>query len=97
MGDHGPTAREAWKAREDSWLSRLRAIEPALLEGTEAAVPYTFSRERLEAASPSSRSARSGHGPTRSLARATSRGLSIRRSGTSASESNRASRLRAPT
>jgi uncharacterized protein (DUF885 family) len=50
MGDHGPTAREAWKAREDSWLSRLRAIEPALLEGTEAAVPYTFSRERLEAA-----------------------------------------------
>ena len=51
MGDHGPAARQAWKAREDDWLSRLRAIEPASgSRGTDAAVPYTFSRERLEAA-----------------------------------------------
>ncbi len=50
MGDHGPAARMAWMDREDVWLSRLRAIDPALLKGTDAAVPYTFSRERLEAA-----------------------------------------------
>ncbi len=49
MGDHSPAARQAWKEREDAWLSRLRAIDPALLKGTEAAVPYTFSRERLAA------------------------------------------------
>jgi len=49
MGDHSPAAREAWEAREDDWLSRLLAIDPVSLEGAEAAVPYTFSRERLEA------------------------------------------------
>jgi uncharacterized protein (DUF885 family) len=49
LGDHGPAAREAWEAREDAWLSRLLAIDPVSLEGTEASVPYTFSRERLEA------------------------------------------------
>ncbi len=50
MGDHGPAERAAWQAREDGWLSRLQAIDPALLNGTDAAVPYTFARERLEAA-----------------------------------------------
>ena len=49
MGDHSPAAREAWEAREDAWLSRLLAIDPVSLEGAEASVPYTFSRERLEA------------------------------------------------
>jgi uncharacterized protein (DUF885 family) len=50
MGNHGPAERAAWQAREDAWLARLQAIDPTLLEGTEAAVPYRFSRERLEAA-----------------------------------------------
>ena len=50
MGNHGPAERADWQAREDAWLSRLQAIDPALLKGTEAAVPYTFARERLEAA-----------------------------------------------
>ena len=50
MGDHGPAERAAWQAREDGWLSRLQAIDPASLNGTDAAVPYTFARERLEAA-----------------------------------------------
>lgn len=49
MGDHSPAAREAWVAREDDWLARLEGIDPASLEGTEAAVPYTFSLERLQA------------------------------------------------
>ena len=49
MGDHSPAAREAWEAREDAWLSRLLAIDPVSLESAEASVPYTFSRERLEA------------------------------------------------
>jgi len=49
MGDHGRAARAAWQAREDAWLSRLRAIDPESLEGTAAAVPYQFSLERLEA------------------------------------------------
>jgi uncharacterized protein (DUF885 family) len=47
MGDHSPASREAWEAREDAWLSRLLAIDPVSLEGAEASVPYTFSRERL--------------------------------------------------
>jgi len=50
MGNHGPAERVAWQAREDEWLSRLQAIDPASLKGTDAAVPYTFARERLEAA-----------------------------------------------
>ena len=50
MGNHGPAQRAAWQAREDGWLARLQAIDPASLKGTDAAVPYTFARERLEAA-----------------------------------------------
>ena len=49
MGNHGPAEREAWNAREDEWLNRLRAIDPVALEGTAAAIPYRFSLERLEA------------------------------------------------
>ena len=49
MGDHSPAVREAWEARENAWLARLDAIDPASLEGTEAVVPYTFSLERLQA------------------------------------------------
>ena len=49
MGDHSPAATAAWEAREDAWVARLLAIDAGALEGTEAAVPYTFSLERLQA------------------------------------------------
>ncbi|MFQ5529543.1 MAG: DUF885 family protein [Gemmatimonadota bacterium] len=49
MGDHSLANIEAWQAREDSWVARLQAIDPSALEGTEAAVPYAFSLERLQA------------------------------------------------
>ena len=49
MGDHSLANIATWQAREDAWVNRLQAIDASLLEGTEAAVPYTFSLERLEA------------------------------------------------
>lgn len=49
LGDRGREAMAVWEAQEDAWLERLAAIDVAALEGTEAFVPYTFSRERLEA------------------------------------------------
>lgn len=49
MGDHRIENVEAWRAREDAWLARLQAIDASTLEGTEAAVPYAFSLERLQA------------------------------------------------
>jgi uncharacterized protein (DUF885 family) len=49
MGDHSPEALAAWRAREDDWLARLRAIDPSSLAGSEAAIPATFSMQRLEA------------------------------------------------
>jgi uncharacterized protein (DUF885 family) len=50
LGDRSPEALAAWGAREDAWLAALGEIDPASLEGTDAAVPYAFARERLEAA-----------------------------------------------
>jgi len=49
MGDHTLENIAAWRAREDAWVDRLQAIDASVLEGTEAAVPYTFSLERLQA------------------------------------------------
>jgi len=49
LGDRSPPALRAWEAREDAWLAALEEIDPASLAGTEAAVPYAFARERLEA------------------------------------------------
>jgi uncharacterized protein (DUF885 family) len=49
MGDHSITNIAAWEAREDAWVARLQAIDPSVLAGTEAAVPYAFSLERLQA------------------------------------------------
>jgi len=49
MGDHTLANIAAWQAREDAWVDRLQAIDASALEGTEAAVPYTFSLERLQA------------------------------------------------
>ncbi len=49
LGDRSREAMAAWEAQEDEWLERLADIDLAALEGTEAFVPHTFSRERLEA------------------------------------------------
>ncbi|TFG62351.1 MAG: DUF885 domain-containing protein, partial [Gemmatimonadales bacterium] len=49
MGDHSLANIAAYQAREDAWVARLQAIDVAALEGTSAAVPYTFSLERLQA------------------------------------------------
>ena len=49
FGDHSPDALAGWHAREDAWLETLRGINPLSLERTEAAVPYAFVLERLEA------------------------------------------------
>jgi uncharacterized protein (DUF885 family) len=50
VGDRSLVALAAWESREDAWLAALREIDPTQLEGTDAAVPYAFARERLEAA-----------------------------------------------
>ncbi len=49
MGDHTIANIEAWQGRENAWVDRLQAIDPSALIGTEAAVPFTFSLERLQA------------------------------------------------
>jgi uncharacterized protein (DUF885 family) len=49
LGDRGRAAMDAWRAREDAWLSELRAIDPKAVEGTGAAVPLAFALDRLEA------------------------------------------------
>jgi uncharacterized protein (DUF885 family) len=49
LGDRSQAAMDAWRAREDAWLARLRAIDPAKVEGTDAAVPLAFALDRLEA------------------------------------------------
>lgn len=50
LGDRSLEALAEWNEREDAWLTALREIDPASLEGSDAAVPYAFARERLEAA-----------------------------------------------
>lgn len=49
LGDRGATALTAWRAREDAWLATLKQVDAARLEGTDAAIPYAFTRDRLEA------------------------------------------------
>jgi uncharacterized protein (DUF885 family) len=49
LGDRSVPAMRAWNAREDAWLAALRRIEPAALANTPAAIPYAFTRDRLEA------------------------------------------------
>ena len=49
LGRRDQSAMEAWRAREDAWLTDLRAIDPAAVEGTAGAVPLGFARDRLEA------------------------------------------------
>jgi uncharacterized protein (DUF885 family) len=50
LGDRSVAAIQAWQAREDGWLDTLRSLDPAGLEGTDAAIPYAFALDRLEAA-----------------------------------------------
>ena len=49
LGDRSAAAMSAWRAREDAWLAALTQIDPARLDGTDAAVPYAFTRDRIEA------------------------------------------------
>jgi len=49
FSDRSAGALGAWREREDGWLERLAAIDPASLAGTDAATPYAYARERLEA------------------------------------------------
>jgi uncharacterized protein (DUF885 family) len=47
--DRSADALAAWAATEDSLLQALRAIDAAALDGTEAAIPYAYALDRLEA------------------------------------------------
>lgn len=49
LGDRGQFTMDAWRAREDGWLTRLRAMDARSLEGTDGAIPYAFTLDRLEA------------------------------------------------
>jgi len=49
FSDRSAGALGAWHEREDGWLERLAAIDPVSLAGTDAATPYVYARERLEA------------------------------------------------
>ena len=49
LGDRSQAAMDAWRAREDAWLAVLRALDPARVEGSEAAVPLAFALDRLTA------------------------------------------------
>src|SRR5687767_8970775 len=49
LGDRSAAAMTTWRAKEDAWLASLTAVDPGQLEGTDAAIPYAFTRDRLEA------------------------------------------------
>jgi uncharacterized protein (DUF885 family) len=49
LGDRSAAAMAAWRAKEDAWLATLAAIDAGQLDGTDAAIPYAFTRDRLEA------------------------------------------------
>jgi uncharacterized protein (DUF885 family) len=47
--DRSADALAAWAATEDSLLQALRPIDAAALDGTDAAIPYAYALDRLEA------------------------------------------------
>jgi len=49
LGDRSRAAMDLWRTKEDAWLSALRALDPADLEGTDALIPYVFTLDRLSA------------------------------------------------
>lgn len=48
VDDNSLSALKRWKEREDGWLAEVRAVSPADLEGTPAAVTYHLLRHVLE-------------------------------------------------
>lgn len=49
LGDRSIAGLGAWQTKEEAWLAALRQIPAEQLAGTDAAVPYAFTRNRLEA------------------------------------------------
>ena len=49
LGDRGLASMDAWRVREDGWLAELRGLDAAALQGTDAAIPYAFTLDRLQA------------------------------------------------
>ena len=47
LGDRSEAALRQWDARVDTWRGTLEALDPATLEGTDAAIPYAFTLDRL--------------------------------------------------
>jgi len=48
-GDRSVAALAAWQAQEDGWLDTLRSLDASALAGTDAAIPYAFAMDRLQA------------------------------------------------
>jgi uncharacterized protein (DUF885 family) len=48
--DNSQVAFERWRSREDAWLTRINALDPAALDGKPEAVTYAIMRESLESA-----------------------------------------------
>ncbi|HKJ03320.1 MAG TPA: DUF885 domain-containing protein, partial [Longimicrobiales bacterium] len=49
LGDRGRAAMDRWRAREDDWMARLGDVDAPSLEGTDGAIPWAFTRDRLTA------------------------------------------------
>ena len=49
LGDRSQVTLDAWRAREDDWLARLGALDAGALEGTDGAIPFAFTLDRLSA------------------------------------------------
>ena len=49
FGDRSVSGIAAWQAQEDGWLDTLRSLDQTVLKGTEAAIPFAFAMDRLEA------------------------------------------------
>ncbi len=47
--DHSLDALATWQHRVDTWLAGLRAIDPAALDGSDAAIVYDYALDRIAA------------------------------------------------
>jgi len=50
LTDNSPAALRAWQAREDAWLARMAAMDPAPLDGRAERATYAILRDALESA-----------------------------------------------
>lgn len=50
LTDNSPAALRAWQAREDAWLARMAAMDPAPLDGRPERATYAILRDALESA-----------------------------------------------